>query len=168
ADRSDPAERFVAEMNRTAARIGLAGTTFRNPHGLSVDGHRSTAADLVRLAAAALKHDRFREVVSTRLYGCTVEGDGGYRRNLRWENTNQLLGVAGYGGVKTGTTDAAGACLVSLGTCPAAEGGSSSADRRLIVAVLGSTSPDARYVDTRNLFRWAWRELARAEEQVSE
>jgi D-alanyl-D-alanine carboxypeptidase (penicillin-binding protein 5/6) len=49
--------------------------------------------------------------------------------------------------VKTGTTDAAGACLIA---CGERDG------RELIVVVLGSTSSDARYVDARNLFRWAW------------
>jgi len=34
-------------------------------------------------------------------------------------------------------------------------------DDHLLVVVLGSTSGDARYVDTRNLFRWSWRERAR-------
>lgn len=161
ADRSDPAEHFIAEMNRAAMRLELTGTAFRNPHGLSVDGHRATAADLVRLARAALKHDLFREIVSTRLHGCTVTGEGGYTRNVRWENTNQLLGTDGYAGVKTGTTDAAGACLVSLGECNAREDGGPTTQRKLIVAVLGATSPDARYVDTRNLFRWARRELTK-------
>lgn len=160
-DPNEPVERFVAEMNRTAARLGLKASGFRNPHGLSVDGHRASAADLVRLARAALEHERFREVVSTRLYGCTVTGEGGYTRNTRWENTNQLLGKAGYAGVKTGTTDAAGACLVSLGSDPAKAAAPSPADRRLIVAVLGATSPDARYVDTRNLFRWAWDQIGK-------
>ncbi len=169
ADRSDPAEHFIAEMNRAAKRLGLTGTTFRNPHGLSADRHRATAADLVRLAQASLKHDLFRKIVSTRLHGCTVTGPGGYTRNVRWENTNRLLGTTGYGGVKTGTTNAAGACLVSLGDCNIAEdhtggdvaggGAGSLSDRKLIVAVLGATSSDARYVDTRNLFRWARSEL---------
>lgn len=159
-DPKEPIERFVAEMNRTAVRLGLKAT-FRNPHGLSVDGHRSSAADLVRLARAAREHEIFRTVTSTRLHGCTVEGEGGYKRNTRWENTNQLLGTTGYGGVKTGTTDAAGACLVSLGTDPAKASAPSDSDRRLIIAVLGSTSPDARYTDTRNLFRWAWGQLGK-------
>lgn len=55
----------------------------------------------------------------------------------------------GYSGIKTGTTEAAGACLVA---CGEREGS------RLIVVVLGSDSPAARYVDARNLFRWAWRQ----------
>lgn len=160
-DPNDPVERFVAEMNRTAARLGLKTASFRNPHGLTAEGHQSSPADLIRLARAALEHERFRQVISTRLYGTTVEGEGGYKRNTRWENTNQLLGTTGYFGVKTGTTDAAGACLVSLGVDPAKAASPSAGDRKLIVAVLGSSAPDARYVDTRNLFRWAWGQLGK-------
>jgi N-acetylmuramoyl-L-alanine amidase len=51
--------------------------------------------------------------------------------------------------VKTGTTAPAGNCLVASGR---------RGDDRLIVVVLGAGSADARYADTRNLFRWAWRQ----------
>jgi len=74
-------------------------------------------------------------------------GPGGYRRNVVWKNTNRLLGISGFDGMKTGTTSAAGACLVSTGV---------RGDDRLLVVVLGSKSREARYVDSRNLYRWAW------------
>jgi D-alanyl-D-alanine carboxypeptidase (penicillin-binding protein 5/6) len=163
-DPRDPVERFVAEMNRTAVRLGLKQTSFRNPPGFSVDGHHASAADLIRLAREARKYELFRMVTSTRLHGCTVTGESGYRRNTRWENTNQLLGIEGYAGVKTGTTDAAGACLVSYGEAPPKADGMPVTERRLIVAVLGSTSPEGRYTDSRNLYRWAWRKLAASSE----
>jgi D-alanyl-D-alanine carboxypeptidase (penicillin-binding protein 5/6) len=101
----------------------------------------------VKLARAALELPLFRQITSTRQHGTTVTGKGGYQRNLVWKNTNRLLGIEGYQGVKTGTTGAAGACLVAHGERDG---------RELIVVVLGSTSSDARYVDARNLFRWAW------------
>jgi D-alanyl-D-alanine carboxypeptidase (penicillin-binding protein 5/6) len=68
---------------------------------------------------------------------------------VTWTNTNRLLDVEGYEGVKTGTTTPAGNCLV---------GSAKRGDDRLIVVVLGSTSTDGRYIDARNLFRWAWLE----------
>ena len=89
----------------------------------------------------------FQQYVNTRQHGSKVTGQGGYERNIVWKNTNQLLGIEGYSGVKTGTTTAAGACLVAWGNREGQE---------LIVVVLGSTSGDARYTDARNLFRWAW------------
>jgi serine-type D-Ala-D-Ala carboxypeptidase (penicillin-binding protein 5/6) len=142
-----PQARFVAEMNRQAQALGMADTTYANPHGLTDPTHRSSARDQFLLARAALEFPLFREITSSRQRGATVTGPGGYQRNVLWKNTNKLLEIAGYAGVKTGTTDAAGACLVSLGT---------RGDRSLVVVVLGSASSDARYFDTRHLFRWGW------------
>ena len=106
-------------------------------------------AILVKLAFAAMQNPLFRQYVGTRQHGTKVTGEWGYERNVVWKNTNKLLGIEGYSGVKTGTTTAAGACLVSWGERNG---------RELIVVVLGSTHSDARYVDARNLFRWAWQQ----------
>lgn len=144
---SDSVERFVAEMNRTAEEIGMKDTRYANPHGLTSPGHVSTAADLLVLARAARRLPSFCNYVKTRQHGCTVDSVSGYTRNVIWKNTNKLLGLEGYNGLKTGTTEAAGACLVSSGQ---------QLDDELLVVVLGSASSDARYVDSRNLFRWAW------------
>jgi len=89
-------------------------------------------------------------VVATPQYGTTLGSVSGYQRNIVWRSTNQLLRIEGYDGIKTGTTGAAGNCLVSTGERDG---------RRLFVVVLGATSTEARYTDTRNLFRWAWRDL---------
>ncbi len=140
------ADAFIAKMNETAKELGMNMTNFENPHGLSEPEHLTTAADLARLAFAASQDELFQRVVSTRQYACTVRSQHGYRRTVTWRNTNQLLDIEGFVGIKTGTTDAAGACLVGLG----ASGGKS----RLVV-VLGSTESQARNADLRNLFRWS-------------
>ena len=88
-------------------------SSFRNPHGLTAPEHQASAADLVKLAHAALQLPRLRAIVQTRQFGCQVTGSNGYVRNVKWENTNKLLKISGYQGVKTGTTTAAGACLVA-------------------------------------------------------
>lgn len=146
--------RFVAEMNRTAERLGMKDTKYANPHGLPDESHLSTARDLLRLTSAAMKFPLFREIVSTRQYKCEVTSTRGYQRTVTWKNTNKLLDIEGYAGVKTGTTLAAGACLVSL---------SQHGNDELLVVVLGSSSSDARYADTRNLFRWAWQQRGHKE-----
>ena len=97
-----------------------------------------------------MQHQIFRECSAAQQYGCSVGSLTGYERNVRWKNTNRLVGIEGYDGVKTGTTGSAGSCLVARG---------SRGDDELIVVVLGSSSSDARYADIRNLFRWAWLEL---------
>jgi D-alanyl-D-alanine carboxypeptidase (penicillin-binding protein 5/6) len=143
---------FIAEMNREAAKIGMDSTHFDNPHGWPSDTHQTTARDLARLAHAAFANQRFRKLVSTPQRGATVDSETGYKRNVVWRNTNQLLETEGYDGIKTGTTGAAGACLVSTGERNG---------RRLIIVVLGATSTESRYTDTRNLYRWAWNDLVK-------
>ena len=147
---ADPLPRFIAEMNRVAADLGLHETHFANPNGLPAPGHRSSARDLARLASHALAEPVFATVVSTQKHGCTLVDAKGQRRNVVWTNTNHLLDTEGYDGVKTGTTRAAGACLVASGHRGI------KGDHLIVVVLGGSSSPDSRYPDARNLFRWAW------------
>lgn len=148
--KTDPQVGFVAAMNQAASELGMSDTRFKNPHGLPDSGHCTTAKDLLKLGWEAMQNERFREIVATRQHGCQVTGPGGYRRNLKWKNTNELLDIEGYEGVKTGTTDAAGACLVSK---------SKRGDKSLMLVVLGASSSKARYADSRNLYRWGWQQL---------
>jgi D-alanyl-D-alanine carboxypeptidase (penicillin-binding protein 5/6) len=148
ATEGDGLQRFVAELNRRTKKLGLKEMAFKDPNGLS-PGNVSSARDLATLTWEAMKDERFREYVSTRRYDCEVVEPGGGKRKITWTNTNKLLDIEGYEGVKTGTTTPAGNCLVA-----SAKRG----DDRLIVVVLGSTTADGRYLDARNLFRWAWLE----------
>lgn len=143
----DPLVRFVAEMNREAARLGMTGTRYLNPHGLPQKKHVSTARDLARLTAATLQDPLFRQIVSTREHRAMVTQADGRTREAVWRNTNRLLGIEGYQGVKTGFTSAAGSCLVSTGERGKDE---------LIVVVLGAPSAAAAVSDSRNLYRFAW------------
>jgi D-alanyl-D-alanine carboxypeptidase (penicillin-binding protein 5/6) len=136
---------FVAEMNRQAKGLELAETSFLDPNGLA--RNRASARDLAVLTWHAMQNARFREYVKTRVHECEVLGEGDAKRRVTWKNTNRLREDAGCDGVKTGTTSAAGACLVA-----SAHRGAD----HLIVVVLGSTAGDGRYEDARSLFRWAW------------
>ncbi len=137
-------------MNRQAEALELKETHFANTHGLTAEGHHTSARDLARLAAKCLQDPLFCEVVSTSRRGCTLTDSEGKTRNVVWENTNHLLGIEGYTGVKTGTTSAAGACLVASGEREGV---------LRIVVILGASSSKGRYVDARNLFRWAWMQV---------
>lgn len=143
----DAVARFVAEMNRTAKTLKMGETKYFDPHGLGKNV--ASPRDLATLARTALKDPTFARYVQTRRHDCEVLDAAGKKRPVTWDNTNRLLDTEGYDGVKTGTTTAAGACLVSSGR--------RNSDH-LIVVVLGSTSTDARYTDSRNLYRWAWLE----------
>ena len=108
---SGSVEAFVSLMNRKAGELGLSSTHFVTPSGLDdfTDDHYSTAEDMAKLAAYALKNEIFREICSTK----TITLDLGGRSVTLW-NTNRLLNSCeGVYGVKTGFTDKAGRCLIT-------------------------------------------------------
>ncbi len=126
-------ENFIRLMNHHAKILGAQNTNFLNTNGLPEDQHYSTAYDLAQIARYAMNKVKFRDIVSTKSKEITNE-DGEKRF---FQNTNKLLWLyRGSDGIKTGTTDAAGSCLV----------GSAKKDgRHLISVVLHS---DDRYADT--------------------
>lgn len=100
---------FCALMNETAVKAGAENSNFANPHGLSNPEHYSTARDLARITAYALKNELFAKIVSTKKIKI---GRGESTRVLI--NKNKLLTRYEYAtGVKTGYTKKAGRCLVS-------------------------------------------------------
>lgn len=110
---SGSVEAFVDLMNAKASEMGLTSTRFANPHGLSAEGHYTTAAELAAITACALEDKLFRQIVSTVSH--KLEGQGHLPRYL--VNHNKLLrSYSGLIGVKTGYTMAAGRCLVTAAT----------------------------------------------------
>ena len=107
-------ENFAKMMNETAIKAGATNTNFVNPHGLHDDNHYTTALDLARISAYAMKNKDFYEIVSTKQKKIP-NGEEEYERVLI--NKNKILyRVEGADGIKTGFTKKAGRCLVSSAT----------------------------------------------------
>lgn len=107
-------EGFVYLMNEKAAYIGLANSQFKNPHGLDEEGHYSSANDLAKLTAYALKNKVFAEIVRTKVKKAPNPHDAW---DYTWLNKNKMLSMyEGADGVKTGYTKKALRCLVSSAT----------------------------------------------------
>jgi len=105
---------FATLMNETAAKVGAANTHFVNPHGLHHEDHYTTARDLGKIAAYAMKNPTFREIVGTKRYVMPWK-DREYDRVI--VNKNKILSTyKGGDGVKTGYTKKAGRCLVASAT----------------------------------------------------
>lgn len=149
-------------MTGRARSLGMRHTRFRNPNGLTDPDHLASACDLALLARAALRNDHFAALVSRvegEAVGCTAWG----RPTLEplW-NTNRLLTSYRWAeGVKTGTTAAAGACLVAA---------ASRQGMGLVAVVLDSAD---RYADAAALLDWGFgrfvtRNLAPARRVVAE
>lgn len=100
---------FAERMNERAQELGI-DAHFITPNGLDAQGHAASALAMARLAAEALGHDEFREIVSTKKVQMPWQGSE-YDRVLT--NKNKLLSTyEGATGVKTGYTSKAGRCLV--------------------------------------------------------
>lgn len=107
-------ENFATLMNETAAKVGADNTNFVNPHGLHHDEHYTTARDLGKITAYAMKNPIFREIVGTKRYVMPWK-DREYDRVI--VNKNKILSTyEGGDGVKTGYTKKAGRCLVASAT----------------------------------------------------
>ncbi len=119
---------FGRQMTAKSRALGARHTQFKNPHGLTQQGHYSTARDQAAIFRYALGVPRFRKVLTTR--STVVEGSQPYRR-ISLSSHNRLLRdyrVPVLG--KTGYTRAAKKCFVAS----ARDG-----DREIIIAFLGST-----------------------------
>ncbi|HEY8463196.1 MAG TPA: D-alanyl-D-alanine carboxypeptidase family protein [Bacillota bacterium] len=107
-------ENFVRLMNLKAKELGALNTNFRNTHGLRAPSHYTTALDLALITRYALADRRFAKLVKTKTARLKW-ADGGKEVEIR--NTNRLLwAMQGVDGVKTGTTNEAGHCLVASAT----------------------------------------------------
>lgn len=142
-------ESFVDLMNKEAHALGATQSHFENPSGLTADDHYTTAYDLYLIANEALKYDKFREIVGSTGYTLNFTDAAGESRSRSWKNGNRFLfaeqkspeGVGIIGG-KTGTTIAAGSCLVLVYTKEEAE---------YVAVVLNAANRDSLYANMYNL-----------------
>lgn len=103
---------FIEAMNAKARALGMAGTHYVDPTGLSAD-NQSTAADLVKLANAAASHPEIHEYTTTGYFRGQFRNP---RYSLSFGNTNPLVHREswGVGLSKTGYLTEAGRCLVMI------------------------------------------------------
>ena len=99
-----PERYFINEMNKNATLIKMHYTLFVNPHGLDKEYHNSCTYDVLKLGHKAMKLKKLKKIVSTISYECNIVGGARPARHIKWENTNGLLSVDGYNGIKTGIT----------------------------------------------------------------
>ena len=109
-------EEFIEAMNRKARELGCTGTHFVNPHGLYNDEHYTTAKDLYLITEWALSIPGFREITS--MYSYTLHETNVHREREIYSTIGMQNSYSGYytryiKGIKTGTIDESGRCLVT-------------------------------------------------------
>lgn len=135
---------FVELMNNKAKQLGATNTNFANVHGLTNESHYTTAYDLYLMFNAALKYDEFKTIISTASYEVTYTNSNGEVVTKTSNTTNKFLtgeykapGSLVVVGGKTGTTNAAGKCLIIY---------SNSADGRPYISIImGAADEQALY-----------------------
>lgn len=136
---------FVEKMNRRALELGLINTNFANPAGLDSAENYSSPYDLAKLGREVYKHEVVRNAVITQAT-IVYSIDKAYSHDL--QNTNKLLGNEHYKikGLKTGRTDLAGECLISIAE--------NEQGKEIVTVVLNS--PD-RFSESKFLIDWTLR-----------
>lgn len=118
---SQTVDNFVEQMNKEAVSIGATNCHFMNPNGLTQEEHYVTAYDLYLIFEEAMQYDLFNEIIQMQTYSTTYTASDGSQKALDLKTTNQFIsgsyqmpdGMTVIGG-KTGTTRAAGHCLILL------------------------------------------------------
>ncbi len=141
-------ERFVELMNQQAKALGMTGTSYRNPEGLTVAGHVTTARDLSILAIRLMQD--FPEYVGYYAikkyhYPGTPAANDSNRNMLLFRDPT-------VDGLKTGHTEAAGYCLIATAKRDFPNVGS----RRLLSVVLGAGNENARANESQKLLNWGY------------
>ena len=142
------AERFVRLMNEQAQLLGMKGTSYKNPAGLTEPGHTTTARDLGILAQRLVRdfpeYAPYFAIKKYRYAGTPAANDTS--RNLL------LLRDPTVDGLGAGHTQAAGYCLVATARRDFPNIG----PRRLLAVVLGADSENARANDSQTLLNWGY------------
>jgi len=132
---------FADLMNQYARQLGMTNTNFVNASGLPQPEHYTTARDMAILAAALIRD--FPVYYPLHAIPSYTWND------IKQYNRNPLLRRDdSVDGVKTGHTESAGYCLVAS----AKQG-----EMRLVSALMGSASEDARLTETQALLRYGFR-----------
>lgn len=143
-------EKFVELMNQEALKLGATNSHFTNPHGLSADDHYTTSYDLYLIFNEAIKYGTFNEIINMTSYQTTYYDKDQNAKDFSCKNTNWFLrgdyeqpeNVTVLGG-KTGTTNAAGHCLILLSK--------DVSGNRYISVILRSESRDVIYAQMYDL-----------------
>ena len=133
-------ESFAQMMNKEAERLGMKNTHFANSTGLPHPEHYTTAHDLALLVTDVIRNfPEHYQLYSIREYT--------YNK-ISQTNRNRLLWLdPNVDGLKTGYTKAAGYCLVTSARRN---------ERRLISIVLGTTSDNARTIESQRLLNYGF------------
>ncbi len=145
-------DQFVEMMNEEALRVGATNSHFMNPHGLTEENHYITLYDLYLIFNEALSYSVFRDIIQCATYKSVYQDKDGNEKSFDVLSTNLYLrgdvetpDTVRVAGGKTGTTYAAGNCLLIYGL--------DSINREYIAIMLNSASKQIMYEQMTDLLK---------------
>lgn len=132
------AQAYTLYAQGMVQRMGLNQTTVADASGFS-PATASTPSELVTMGIAALKNPIIAEIVAQS--HAQIPGVGTIK------NTNELLDTDGAGGIKTGTTDQAGSCLLFAASYNNKDG----QKETIVGVIMGQTNAATLFSNSRNL-----------------
>lgn len=149
---SGSVDAFAELMTSRAAALGCTNTRFANANGLTDNKHYTTAADMVKIAAEAMKNEYFRKLITTPSYTLPPTSKRDYTVTL--SNKDKFLSTSGnaefsyeYGiGIKTGYTNAAQSAFV----------GAAEKDGVFLLSVVYGSTTDGKWLDTEKLMDYGF------------
>ena len=144
---------FSDMMNKKSKEIGCKNSHFVNPNGIHNPEHYTTAYDMYLISKYAMENETFAKIVST--YKYTLPATNKYPNKDRiMENTNSFINPSSsyynesVKGIKTGTTDQAGNCLIT----DSAQNG-----LEFITVVLGAQTSNSKFSETQKMIDYAFK-----------
>lgn len=132
---------FVTMMNQKAKSLGMNDTNFVNANGLDVDGHVTSAYDVMLMSRELIKHKEIFDF-------CTIWMDSVRGGKTELVNTNKMLRTYnGLNGLKTGSTGKAGYCVSSTALRDGMQ---------LIAVTMGANSSPERFTTAANLLNYGF------------
>ena len=132
---------FKAAVRQKIAALGMTQTVIEEPTGLS-PRNRSTAGDLVKMAAASSKYPEIARMSTESKELINING-----REVEYRNTNRLVGAQGWdiGLSKTGYIQEAGRCLIM---------NIKAGGKNATMVLLNASASSARILDALNIRRF--------------
>lgn len=139
---------FMADLNDYLEEIGCRNTHFRNPHGLHLPNHQTTARDMALITAEAAKYPIFRKIISADRYVRPSSAKEIYNFNLMIRPDQKYFYPYAIGG-KTGIHSKAKSSLIAL---------ASHNGRNLVAVLMQCPEKTDTFEDAKILFEKAFSE----------
>ena len=156
-------DKFIAEMNAVAEKLGCENSHFVNPHGLDDENQYVTASDMAAFMKYAMEFPAFEEIVGKSSYTLPATN---LQEERKIHNTNKMMNssISDYyckyvKGGKTGSTSTAGKCVVSTASKDGYNYIAVALDSPFYDVDNDGYDENCAFLDSKEMFEWAFKNI---------